>query len=643
MKNRVDIQALRGIAVLSVVLFHFRLNLLEAGYLGVDIFFVISGYLITSMVTSQIELGKFSFKEFYFRRAKRLLPAAYSTFFLTSLLSMWLLTSHEFKQFTYQLWGAVSFSSNIVLWRQGSYFGGEADLKPLLHTWSLAIEEQYYLLLPAFLYFTPARHWYKGIFLVFLSSATLCFLVMTWRPDIAFYFLPTRGWELAIGSLGVFLIKNHQIQKLAKQLFWPALIILLTLPVQPISNKHPEIDAWLVCISTLIVILAKHQLFNQGRLIAVLARVGDLSYSLYLVHWPIMALASNVWIGEIPVWVKWGGLGLSFALSWIQFTFIENPIRNARIEPTMSRTIMIVCGSVALMIVPFMFLLSPYSRQDFTEIRRGNTGLSAICTFSEKFQPSDQCQTSVNPKILVWGDSYAMHLVPGIKNEIGTKGLVQATKYVCGPLLSVAPIAHFTGATQNRRWAEGCLSFNDSVLEYLKKTTSIETVVLSSVFIQYVTPENFHHLHRNETGFTEGPGTVEEALLGVERTVKALRALGKDVVIIAPPPALDWDAGRCAERLIRNKPIFGTDADCTIKSDEYKKKRANVLYLLGEIQNRFGVDVIAFDDYLRGDDQYKTIINDEIIYISNGHLSYRGSEILAKELKLGDLIESRAK
>lgn len=643
MKNRVDIQALRGIAVLSVVLFHFRLDLLEAGYLGVDIFFVISGYLITAMVTSQIEVRDFSFKDFYFRRAKRLLPAAYCTFFVTSLLSMWLLTSHEFKQFTQQLWGAVSFTSNIVLWRQGSYFGGEADLKPLLHTWSLAIEEQYYLLLPAALYFTPARHWFKGIIIFLLSSATLCFLVMTWRPDVAFYLFPTRGWELAIGSLGVFLIKTQQTQKWTKWLFWPALIILLTLPVHPISNKHPGIDAWLVCVSTLIVILTRHPLFNRGKLITVLARVGDWSYSLYLVHWPVMALASNVWIGDLPAWAKWGGLGLSLALSWAQYTFIENPIRNARLEPTLVRAAMIVCGSVVLMMVPYMFLRSQHARQEFTEIRRGNTGLSAACTFGEKFQPSDQCQTSIDPKILIWGDSYAMHLVPGIKKEIGTKGLVQATKYVCGPLLSVAPVAHFTGSTQNRRWAEGCLSFNDSVLEYLKKTTSIQTVVLSSVFIQYVTPQNFHHLHRTEIGLMEEPGTVEEALLGVERTVKAVRDLGKTVVIIAPPPAMDWDAGRCAERLIRNKPIFGADADCTIKNDDYQKKRANVLYLLNEIKNRIGVDVISFDDYLRADEAYKTIINNQVVYISNGHLSYGGSEILAKELKVGDLIESLAK
>lgn len=643
MKNRQDIQLLRGVAVLLVVIFHFRLNLLEAGYLGVDIFFVISGFLITSMVTSQIQLGKFSFGEFYFRRAKRLLPAAYTTFLITALLSMWLLTSQEFKQLTQQIWGAVTFTSNIVLWRQGSYFGGEADLKPLLHTWSLAIEEQYYLLLPAALYFTPTRYWFKGVLLVLLLSAILCMGVMTWRPDVAFYLLPTRGWELAIGSLGVFLISHPQTEVWSRRLFWPALLVLLTLPVFPLSNKHPGLDAWLVCCATLVVILAKHPWLNRGVVIGVVARVGDWSYSLYLVHWPVIALASNVWVGDLPAWAKWVGVALSIALAWVQYNYIENPIRKAHIAPSWSRAAMVAAGSGLLMLVPFLFLISPFAHQEYADIRRGNTGLSPTCAFSGRFQPSDQCQTSSDPKILVWGDSYAMHLVPGIKNEIGSDGLVQATKYVCGPLLGLAPIANYTGATQNRNWSEGCMGFNDSVVEYLKKTPSIQTVVLSSVFKQYMTPEDFHNLRRTDNGLQESAGSVEAALEGLGRTVKAVRDLGKTVVVIAPPPAMDWDAGRCAERLLRKMDILGSDADCKIKDGDYQKKRENVISFLQKTPMLMNVEVISFDEALKFDDGYRSIINNEVIYISNGHLSYGGAELLSKQMRIGDLINNMAK
>jgi peptidoglycan/LPS O-acetylase OafA/YrhL len=640
---RQDIQALRGYAILIVLLYHSRLDFLHGGYLGVDIFFVISGFLITTMVTSQIQRGSFSFGEFYFRRAKRLIPAAYTTLLVTALLSMWLLTSQEFKQFTQQLWGAVTFTSNIVLWRQGSYFGGEAELKPLLHTWSLAIEEQYYLLLPAALFFIPPRHWFKVVLLVLLTSGALCIGVMYWRPDVAFYLFPTRAWELAIGSLGVFLMRLPQTESWARRLFWLALLLILSLPVYPLSNKHPGIDALLVGLATLVLILAKHPWLNHGKIVGVLARLGDWSYSLYLVHWPIFALASNVWIGDLPVWVKWCGVALSIALAWLQYKFIENPIHHSSITRSWPRAGMVALGSGVLMLVPFLFLINPAARQEYSEVRRGNTGLSPACAFRGQFQPFAECQSASKPTTLVWGDSYAMHAIPGIKNELGSEGLIQATKYVCGPLLGVAPIAHATGATQNRKWSEECMAFNDSVLDYLKSTPSIHTVVLASMIKQYMTPDIFHNLVRKGDTLLEETGSVDIAMQGLNDTVKAIRSLGKKVVFIAPPPAMDWDAGRCVERILRGLPTLGPDADCVTKEFYYQSKRANVLSFMRQLPDRVGVEVISFEDVLRSGNGYMPTMEGQILFIANGHLSYQGSEILAKKMHLGEKIVDLAK
>ena len=180
MSFRTDIQVLRALAIFLVVLYHAKLGI-SGGYLGVDIFFVISGYLITRMVSQGIDLNEFSFPNFYFRRAKRLLPAAYVTFLLVAILSIIFLDGTERQDFAKQLLGAVTFTGNIVLWRQVGYFDSNAVLKPLLHVWSLSIEEQYYLLLPAALVFTPKRYWLFVAVMTAIISLGFCIVLMAFK------------------------------------------------------------------------------------------------------------------------------------------------------------------------------------------------------------------------------------------------------------------------------------------------------------------------------------------------------------------------------------------------------------------------------------------------------------------------------
>jgi peptidoglycan/LPS O-acetylase OafA/YrhL len=644
MNLRPDIQALRGLAVLVVVLFHGRFNVMHGGYLGVDIFFVISGFLITSMVRKQIEKGSFSFADFYTRRAKRLLPAAYSTFLVTALFSVALLSSSELKAFAGQLLGAVTFTANIVLWRQGSYFGGDAELKPLLHTWSLSIEEQYYMLLPAFLFFLPRRFCVKAVILGVVASFIVCFLTALWKPAIAFYLFPTRAWELGIGSLGGLLTFSPPAVRRIRTLFWPAVAALAIIPLFPFGGVHPGLDVLIVCSAALIVILSAAQRYYANPLVRSLAFVGDFSYSLYLVHWPILAILTNLWAGEVPLWARVAGVAAAFPLSYLQYRFVENPVRRARFRFTAPRLAATLAVSFGLALVPFAYSWSNPAVERYAYLRRGNTGLGQSCTFYDRFRPSPGCQSNATPTMLVWGDSYAMHLVPGIDATRGDVSIVQATKYVCGPMLGVAPVTVLTGVDQNRLWSRSCLAFNDSVLDYLRRTPSIRTVLLSSVFKQYMSPDLFDTIERDADGRErESGGGVETGLRHMAQTVKAIRALGRKVVVVAPPPALDWDAGRCAERRLRGLPVYGAFADCAIPLDAYVAKRRNVLEFLRRLPAEAGVEVIAFDRALYTGRGFEPIRDGQILYIANGHFSYDGSLWVARRQQLMRQIEAAAR
>lgn len=639
---RIDIQALRGYAILSVLLFHARLSFLPGGYLGVDIFFVISGFLITNLISKQIQDGTFSFREFYFRRAKRLLPAAYTTFILTALAATFLLTSQELVDFSRQLIGAVTFTANMVLWRQGTYFGVESDLKPLLHIWSLSIEEQYYFLLPAVLVFTPKKYWFQLIISSLVLSLVICFVFYQIQAGAAFYLFPARAWELCIGSLGVFFFRNDTVIKISRFLFVPAIVTIIYVTVNPFGGIHPGIDSLLACVGTLIIILSNSQQLFSNLLGRILCWLGDMSYSLYLVHWPIFAFVNNVWLDDapVPLMVRILCIAISIILGYLQYKFIEYPIHKASFKFSKKFAIF---GAITSASLVFIALIVPYNdaklNTEFMNARRGNTGLGQSCTFKADFSALPECETTATPDIMIWGDSNAMHLVPGIDATKGEHSIIQATKYVCGPLLGVAPVGVFTASAQTVRWAQSCLDFNNSVIAYLAKNDSIKAVILSSYFSQYLTPNKFALALENEdqADRTEAKH-IELANLAMKKTIRQIRELGKRVVIVAPPPAMDFDVGRCIERNLRDLPIYGGHKDCSPRRSEVEEKRAAVYRLLSDVSSTNDISVIKFNDALDVDGKIIPSINNQNIFITNAHLSYSGSIYLAKKMNLIDQV-----
>lgn len=646
MQFRTDIQALRGLGVLLVVLHHAGVGPFHGGYLGVDIFFVVSGYLITGIVKQGLENGSFSFTAFYMRRARRLLPAAYVTFLVTCLLSPFFLASAELNDLVKQVVGAVTFSANIALWMQTDYFGGAATLKPLLHIWSLSIEEQYYLLLPALLFFVRRRHWPMLIAGLTLASLAMCLVLVTKRPSAAFYLLPTRAWELGLGSMAAIgLFNGPRLRALLNALFWPAVALLLLIPIRPIGPVHPGIDAVLVCMATLVVIQRRHQALETFVGTRGLAKVGDFSYSLYLVHWPIFAFLNNAQLNTPPIELRLACIALALVLGYLLFKYIEHPIRHASQGLSGHRLTGTAMGASALLIAFSTGIAAANvgNGDNYAHLMRSNYGFDEACTEDGVFVAKPQCTNGGTPKMLVWGDSFAMHLVPGIADTAGP-GVVQATRAVCGPFLGLAP---YNATNQTDSWVRKCMAFNDSVIDYLAKTDSIDTVVIASLFGQYL-GKSYSGLHWSLATIADDQVVKQDpnqaaVLAALKRSIDRVRATGKRVVVVAPPPSQGSDIGRCLERSATGKLSLGMTSTCELALSDVQRHQAPILALLKALPQAANVQVVDFNQALCTDLTCITRVESTPIYRDEHHLSYDGSRLLAHKLDLGNRLKAAAR
>lgn len=641
MNFRIDIQALRGIAVLLVLLYHAELGPFHSGYLGVDIFFVISGFLITGIIKEAIEQRRFSFKEFYFRRAKRLLPAAYICFLVTAVAANMVLDTEEMRDFAKQLFGALTFTGNHELLRQTGYFEGAAESKPLLHVWSLAVEEQYYLLLPAAMVFTNPRYWLRGALLILVGSLALYLFLLRGEPAAAFYLLPTRAWELAIGSVATFALLDGKYRRFIEFAFWPALALVVAIPLLPRGVLPAGADMFIVCVATLCVILRRHPWTNSGRLFGALGKVGNGSYSLYLAHWPVFALAHNAYAGEMPRVAHIVCFVLAIVLGWLLYRFVEVPVRRSNLRPSRRAVSATVAASILLMLLPHGLARIGSDGVDYAELRRSNRGFGEECQFGPQFTLKQACSTSTAPQILVWGDSFAMHIVTGVAASSGGKGVAQATRSACGPFLGMAPV---DGDHFNLEWAAGCMQFNRSVLDYLAANPSVEVVVLSSLVRQYVGLHSARWrvvLERNGV-LEEQPGDMDTAVRTMSDTIRAVRALGKRVVVVGPPPASGSDIGACLERKARGRLMLGSRADCELPLPEVRAFQAGVDRFLDRLRAETGVAVIDFKEFLCDGQRCVVEMDGGFLYRDDGHFSVPGSLAVGRKLNLGVLAEARA-
>ena len=422
-KYRSEIDGLRAIAVIPVVFFHAGFNFFSGGYVGVDVFLVISGYLITTIILRELESKTFSIANFYERRARRILPALVFVIIITSILSFIFLTKSELSGYFRSVIATLLFYSNFYFWKTSPYFRSESDLEPLLHTWSLSIEEQFYLLFPLLLIFS-FKYLKKYIFFLFslgfILSFLLCqFLALKTSGNFNFYFTFSRAWELALGAIAAYYLFYNKLvlSNNFKNTFSLIGLLLILFPVFLFDRQtlYPSYFTLIPTIGTvLIIIFADEQtLVKKFLSTKLLVGVGLISYSFYLWHQPLLAYG-RMSFENFSNQYKLLAILIALILSFFSYNYIEKIFRN-------KNKINVKFLSKTLITSIFLLILFAQSNQKFFSTKNSSEVLLAKllskseAVYSTKmderhFIKNRILYETLDPKILIIGSSRVMQL-----------------------------------------------------------------------------------------------------------------------------------------------------------------------------------------------------------------------------------------
>ncbi len=532
--HREDIDWLRAIAVLSVVAFHFETPAIFGGFVGVDIFFVISGYLITGIIAAEIGGGRFSFARFYERRVRRLLPALYVMVALTAIPACRDLLSSERAEFFRSAVGVVTFTSNVVFWIQSGYFDHAAVEKPLLHTWSLAVEEQFYLVLPvvvwAVLLLARGRRLALPATLALLAATSLALSVVLMRNGAstsAFFLSPPRAWEFLLGSLvavsGLPAPRPGLAQRSARGLS----LLLMVIPILSLrpGPGFPGLNALSPCLGAALFLWSGVGVANASRSplspLAIAAFFGRISYSLYLWHWPLFAFARFAKPGLALDGTERAGLfALTVTISYLSWRFVEQPFRTRSIAPTPRAafgfaavaSLLLLGGSATGLILGGSLSeadraaqrFDAYNAYDMKPVYRYGS-----CFTTSDGRVADECLRLIagRTNVLLWGDSFAAQYYHGLAASLDPQAvnIMQASQPACMPTFSV-----------EAQGIASCRGLAAAMSDYFAAHRP-DLVVISADWLEYARPPRFEGMLRD-----------------LRQTIGRLHRAGIPVVLLGP-------------------------------------------------------------------------------------------------------------
>ena len=623
---RPDIDGLRAIAVLLVVVHHAFPKLLPGGFIGVDLFFVISGFLITTIIFQNLERGSFSFLDFYTRRIKRIFPALALVLLACLVYGWFTLLPADYKLLGKHTVAGAAFVSNFAFWNESGYFNGDSKLKPLLHLWSLGIEEQYYIVWPLIAWFA----WKKQVnllkvCLVLLIASLLANIVTVKYNAVAAFFSPaTRFWELLVGSVLAYVALHRRASQPSEkqnvrnnQAAWGGLLLLLIgmVFIKP-ERRFPGFWALLPTLAAYLIIYAGPQAWFNRKVLSnkLLVWFGLISFPLYLWHWPLLVFADRNSVEPVSRELLITVIVISIALAWMTYRLIERPIRFGKLKGN-GIAIWLVLIMVTTAYMGFniyqrdgLSFRIPQSLQkiaDFSNDYAINSNYEClIANTNQEVNTPNYCFNNINRQkksLLIWGDSYSWAMYAGINKVAGSDANVYLlAKAGCPPILDVHTyVAH-------------CATHNSRVLK----------IIQNEYYDQIVLIARWDHWSYQSN----------EHIANIEKTIDQLKLIGtKQIYIIGPPP--EWHPGlqdvllkhamrdklghRLAERLtegVTTSPLLDQQLQQLAS-----KKKVQYISLLKILCNEEGCLTKLGDE------------PEDLMGYDDGHLSRKGGAFVAQQ------------
>ena len=670
LKYRPEIDGLRAVAVLAVIVFHAGVESLQGGFVGVDVFYVISGFLITRIVHDSLTEHRFSFAEFYARRIKRLFPAAGLLLIVTVAFGAVILTPYEYLQVARSAVASAVFLANAWFMMNSGYFDQSAEVSPLVHMWSLAVEEQFYLVFPVLLfaaYRWQGRRGFIGLLVVVTATSfALSVSLSAVYPNFAFYMLPTRAWELGVGGLLALAPRLAAERAALGNALSLLALVLLGYSMLAIGGDavFPGYLAALPVVATALIIYSTSppsSWLRRALATKPMVMIGRFSYSAYLWHWPVIVYY-RIYVGERHFDASEVAIliGVSLLLGYLSWRFVEETFRHSKAST--HRVYVGFAVGTAIVVAPALFVhLSRGFPQRIPEEMRSIASFDEMwdwecvesirpfAAIDEEFcvvgQPWDEAET----KGIVWGDSHSKHWAQILDleaREHGASLVIAPTK--CPPYLHADFVrSHYIKRPQ---FTEDCTARQNATVEWVNSNSELRVIIMAAAWSGHVRMlyDERHPENRVNRPIADRSSAVGASLSrsAMNRTIDRLDLEGRRLLLLGDMPRPNRELAVCA--LIERVDLIRSDCVPTHRSlsaPEVASWHADSDRVLADVAGgRDGVDLILPTKQLCEVEGCPTYVSGELIYFDSNHirrnLETSTVQELARRLRLTQFFDS---